>query len=691
MKKVICLLMVIVSICTNIAFADTSESTLTSEMSQKLAVVKSRIGDTEIYDTFYGDKRSYEAGDVYRFTWETTGDDVYKRLYVTVNNEDVITNHSENEETISYELKQPTVNKMSAVAAAEYAEKLIFQINPDLKGCIRVQIPEYEDLYTGEYSFNLQRTVNGYDVYGDTGYITISPDCSKILHFYLNYTCGLNFDVSSSFISKEQAFRAYKEKLGLKMLYEIEYTSEKTRTVKLVYVPSEDYNTYINAVSGEIFKVNNYSQYRSVSKNMSAAGAMTEDSASDEISFSKAEQAELDKLSDLLTVEETEKILRSNDVLIIPDEAKLMSHSVNKDYYSTDDYSYRLNFENLAAGNSYSVTSDAKTGEITDYYHYKEFSSEEVISDEQAKQIADNAVKKLLPTLFTSDENNTYVLENSENGNSVYRRYVNGVACDFNTIRISVDKSNSTIRSFSFDCYNLEFPDPSRAIGTDEIHNTLFNASDYHIVYMPSTVESESMFFEAVPVYAFASGSRRFDAFEGTIANYADNEKIVDYDDIDGHYASEAIDTLRRFGIGFAGGKYGPERIITQGEFTVLLDAVFNYGHPPVVLKNGYDYGDAYNYAIRNSIISVEDKNHELPLTREMACIMLVKAMGYGEVASLDEIYVSKFDDVTDNIGYISILSAMGIVKGEGNGNFEPHSQLTRADAAIMLYSYLSR
>ena len=40
MKKVICLLMVIVSICTNIAFADTSESTLTSEMSQKLAVVK---------------------------------------------------------------------------------------------------------------------------------------------------------------------------------------------------------------------------------------------------------------------------------------------------------------------------------------------------------------------------------------------------------------------------------------------------------------------------------------------------------------------------------------------------------------------------------------------------------------------------------------------------------------------------
>ena len=44
-----------------------------------------------------------------------------------------------------------------------------------------------------------------------------------------------------------------------------------------------------------------------------------------------------------------------------------------------------------------------------------------------------------------------------------------------------------------------------------------------------------------------------------------------------------------------------------------------------------------------------------------------------------------------DSVGFTSILGAMGVIKGDENGNFNPSGTVTRADAAIMLYNYLSK
>lgn len=676
--------------CTSFTGVFASVSKLTDEITDKLAVVKSRISDTEAYDTFSGDKRTSETGDTYRFTWESTETDVYKRLYVVLNTEDVIINYSESEENISRETK-PSVNKMTSLEAAEYAEKLLVKLNPTLEGRIIVQTPDYEDLYSNEYSFDIQRIENGIEVYGDTGYLTISADGSKILHFYINYTCGLDFKTDDGFISKDQAREAYESKLGLKLSYGTEYTSERSKTVRLRYVPSEDYKTYINAKNGEIFTVKDYYEYRTdSSKNMFAAGAVSE-SAADNAGFSKAEQLELEKLGDLMTVEDAETAVRANGVLKIPVECKLVTSSVTKDYYNDDKYSYYLYFESSDYNSNCSVTCDAKTGEITDYYRYGKTRQEDTITDAQAQKIGEDAVNKLADAYITADDNNTYIIEKAENGSLLFRRYVNGVACEFNTIRITVDKADSSIISYSLTYDELEFPDPSTAISSAEIHDVLFDNSKYNVVYMPSVTEGEIHIVEAVPVYAFSSGSRRFDAFDGKNVNFSDNDDITDYNDIAGHYASEAINTLRRFGIGFAGGKFEPDRIITQGEFLALLETIFDYGRTPIILKAGYDFTNVYNYGIRNNIITADEKNSETPLTRETACVMLIKAMGYDEIASLNGIYVSIFTDVSAENGYIPILTAMGVVNGAGNGKFEPEAELTRADAIIMLYNYLSK
>ena len=71
---------------------------------------------------------------------------------------------------------------------------------------------------------------------------------------------------------------------------------------------------------------------------------------------------------------------------------------------------------------------------------------------------------------------------------------------------------------------------------------------------------------------------------------------------------------------------------------------------------------------------------------------MMVRALGFEEVATLNGIYVPIFADVSaDSVGFTSILGAMGVIKGDENGNFNPNGTVTRADAAIMLYNYLSK
>ena len=53
--------------------------------------------------------------------------------------------------------------------------------------------------------------------------------------------------------------------------------------------------------------------------------------------------------------------------------------------------------------------------------------------------------------------------------------------------------------------------------------------------------------------------------------------------------------------------------------------------------------------------------------------------------------FVSPFADVNTKKGYTAILSGMNVIKGDEYGNFNPSQNLSRADAAIMIYNYLSK
>ena len=73
----------------------------------------------------------------------------------------------------------------------------------------------------------------------------------------------------------------------------------------------------------------------------------------------------------------------------------------------------------------------------------------------------------------------------------------------------------------------------------------------------------------------------------------------------------------------------------------------------------------------------------------------MVTTLNYHETAKLKGIYKTAFADQDmiseDMLGYVALAQGLGIISGDGNGLFNPTESLTKADAAIMIYNYLSR
>ena len=57
----------------------------------------------------------------------------------------------------------------------------------------------------------------------------------------------------------------------------------------------------------------------------------------------------------------------------------------------------------------------------------------------------------------------------------------------------------------------------------------------------------------------------------------------------------------------------------------------------------------------------------------------------------MSNIYAPLYKDVTEDIGYVNILTGLNVISGDGTGYFNPEKEITKAQALIMIYNYLSR
>lgn len=627
--------------------------------------VKNRAGITDEYPDFSSDY--YESGNmtVYHLGW--SDDDDKKSISVTYNSDDVITSYNKYEfvDDPKIDLSIPAISADEAKAAAQ---SFIDKLNPNNKGEFEVGDGNgVNSALSGDYSFSVEQLKNGAKINNSYGRINVERDTGEVKSMYISYEHIDNFADISSVVPADEAKKAYKAELGLELVYQ-SYGDDKKIVMFPAYVEKED-DKYINAVTGEVYEPKERN-FRSFSKYAMADAAVETNGqeAGGAGSLSRAEREELDKIDGLISKTDIEAQARNNKLFDISKDMKLGNISLNRNYYDNSAYSYSMSFE---SDDKYaSVSADAKTGEIQSYYISEDIRKDSIrietdIDEEKTKTNAEKIFNEL-----AKNKKSEYEFTSVNSDSVVYTRIVNGVKVVSDTVRISVNKDGKLTGYNMNYTTNTKFPDVKGILTNDNAADKMFDAIAYEITYIPEWNEDGTVTAEAV--YKLSSYVR-LNPFTGESVNYR-NEHDTDivssyeYSDVENHWAKEQIKALATYGIGFAGGEFKPDEKITERDYLYILTKTFE----PYMIND------------------TEESSAE-PVTRENAAIMMIKKMGAEQFAKYNDIYVTPFKDVTENKGYIALLSAMKVVKGDTNGNFNPKNNMTRAEAACMIYNYLNR
>lgn len=168
------------------------------------------------------------------------------------------------------------------------------------------------------------------------------------------------------------------------------------------------------------------------------------------------------------------------------------------------------------------------------------------------------------------------------------------------------------------------------------------------------------------------------------------------FSDIAGHWAQEIIENLSERNIidGFEDGSFRPDTSVTRAQFCKMIVTALNLSNSENVTGfndvNESDWYAQYVYAAsENGIVNGSD-GYFMPndeITRQDAAIMIFRALK----SRGRNVFGSKLFDDTDSIAdyakdAVSALAASGIINGS-DGKFNPLNTTTRAEAATMLYN----
>ncbi|MBP3962550.1 S-layer homology domain-containing protein [Paenibacillus lignilyticus] len=159
------------------------------------------------------------------------------------------------------------------------------------------------------------------------------------------------------------------------------------------------------------------------------------------------------------------------------------------------------------------------------------------------------------------------------------------------------------------------------------------------------------------------------------------------------HWAAKELQKWSSIGLlkGDANGNLNPNEAITRAEFVTILNRVFNL-QSTVGSKTFADAnpGDWYYTELQKAsaagLLNGDASNNANPnaaITRQEAAALISR--GFQVITGTKDI---EFSDSSKIAGWaleaVSALASKGYLNGRGNGNFDPHANITRAESFVM-------
>jgi len=695
------------------------------ELEQVIKIAREKLSIPESFQEFDYSMNIEQQRKIWYLNWNsknvTDGS-----ISVSINDLGTILNYHYYKPYTEPQSRLPKITKQEAV---NIAKEFIKKINPEYLEQIKYMDNNRDSVMDMSYFINFTRVINDIPLYQNNIEVHVNRQTGEVQYYYFNWTEDVEFPKAENIIQLDEAQKAYKEKLGLKLIYKYTYDSKnKKANTYLVYVPVYNRNNFIDAFTGEKIDLGaNYYDpyYYGMGGYAEKSMARSDDAANgNQIILTPEELNAIKEASIILSQEAAEKKAKEFKYLELTDEYKVNYANLYKEYVSPDTFIWNLNFTNedinkKGTDNKYrtvNVTLDAKSGEIKSFYtndindNYNE-NNKAKYDKESAKAEVEKFLKSFKPDAFSQTEYDElyepiYRITSEDDKpkyfNFRYTRKVNGISFPDNGFTVGFDAVTGKITNFGTNWYNIDFASAQNVIGLDKAYESLFSKIGIELQYkikypdkywiMSSTEKPEPKLVYAekpeVPVI--------IDANSGAIVDYNGKpykpQKASQYTDIEGHFAEKYINTLAELGIYLEGTEFKPDENITQLDFFILLSSTIDYYRPYPLDDKSELIEQMYANLIREGIVKEEEKAPEAVVTREEAVKYIIRALKFNKVADIKGIYHCPFKDVDqinpELIGYVTIAGGLGIINAQSE-YFNPKDNLTRAQAAIIIYNYL--
>lgn len=718
MKKIFCLVLsALLAVLVMPVFAADSAG-----LEAAITAAKSRIEVPAELSEFSSSVSAEKGGiTTYRLNWETAeGAETQKRIETTVDGLGNILMYSCSVFENSYPGKA-SLPKLSGseVIAAAYSH--LMRLNPALA-------PEFDQNGEILYGYGVnstsatvrfERYINGLPFCGNYMDITLNKDTGELVQLTSSMTYAENIASPDGIITSEQAAEKFKALSPMTAKYITGYGGEDEDDAAVLAYEPKNPDAMIDAKTGEEFK-QEIGGDQSANTTYGASSGMYAAESAAYGGFTPSELVNMEQVGGLMSEAEARAAVEA--ISELPLEGKEFS-GCTFDYLrgsrkddGTLTYTANLTYSlsevrgDMNVREDTFVLIDAESGELLDVSTFNNANNgaeKPSFTEAQALETAKAFAAKYAADEYAKADSDIEASDSAAPESDYYRDYwfdfyrmENGYEYQDNKLGITVDKVSGKIKRFSKDWDDdMEFESPDGMISADEAFSALSERRGIEARYVLKTDESGAK--TAQIVYALPIGKASIvSAKSGKLLDYngtelKEDEAVVSADDVSGHYAETAISTLLDNGvISLPEGEtsFRPNDVITQGELLAFVAALEGERYP----ITPYYTSGLYKYASALGIIkSGEAQDENLPCIREDGPKYIIRALGYEDIAQMTDIFAAGFSDSADITpgmeGYIALAKGFGIIGGNPDSTFAPKEPLTRADAAIMIYNYLTK
>lgn len=623
-----------------------------------------------------------------------------------------ILSYGENENwdpNIKKKLPKPITKEAALAVARSLAERL----QPQRIGQTKLStedLPNYNYYGPQQYSFNFVRQINGIPFPEDSIRVTINAHSGRANNYYFNWNDSLTFAAPDKAISKDEAEKLFRSKIGLSLRYFRMYgplpVMLANKEVPLYYLSGDSVYggtvTVIDALNG---KVIDYLGKEKVVQKVYVQPAA--DNIPGEAAAGKT-----------VSLEEAKELARRS--INIPADYILQYSSYREGWGPDSAKVYDLNFgpEDYRSGQTVNISIDAVTGELRQFSKYQEPWNENESSEikydwKSCRQIALDYIKKMAPQKLAEIqipelEQPSYYYGPS--GKRIiqptfyfnFTRLVRGIPFDLNNITIEVDNRTGEVRSFWMNWEgNPKFASPDNIISEQEALNKLLEASSLQLTYMRKGTDDGLPGKDTMLVYTINELLPKVvNATTGEVTSIAklENPSAV-FADVSGHWAERELNLLTAAGVISGSGKnFNPNKPVSRAEFVTILAKAkgLEITKPDKVSYQDITPDDWFAGAVEAATKAgwvKGDKgkfNPNQPVTRQEMAVIVAKTIDIDLPSSIELDFKDKNEIAPWALEAVKLSVEMEMLSGR-DGRFAPKAKATKAEAAVYIFKVLER